>query len=130
MHYTLLITASLSNLSAHRRALMFADALLHAQHSIHTIFFYGEGAGIGLSTRDVKSTLYRTNLNWCSISERGKTQLILCVSSALTQGILDKTTSSQSKTFLANIEAGFETGGIGSLVEAIANSDRLMSFGG
>ncbi len=130
MLYTLLITASLSNISAHRRALMFADALLNEEHSIHTIFFYGEGAGIGLSTRDLNSTLYRTNLNWCSISERGKTQLILCVSSALTQGIQDKITSSQSKELSTNIAAGFETGGIGSLVDAVANSDRLMSFGG
>jgi len=109
---------------------MFADALLHAQHSIHTIFFYGEGAGIGLSTRNVNFTPDQVNLNWCSISERGKTQLILCVSSALTQGIQDKITSSQSKELSTNIAAGFETGGIGSLVDAIANSDRLMSFGG
>ena len=130
MLYTLLITASLSNISAHRRALMFADALLHQEHSIHTIFFYGEGAGIGLSTRDVNSTLYRTNLNWCSISEKGKTKLILCVSSALTQGVLDKTTSLHSKDFQENIATGFETGGLGSLVDAVANSDRLMSFGG
>ena len=130
MRYTLLITASLSNVSAHRRALMFADALLHAQHCIHTIFFYGEGAGIGLSTRDLNFTPDQTNLNWYSISERGKTQLILCISSALTQGILDKTTSSQSKNFSINIATGFETGGIGSLVDAVANSDRLMSFGG
>ena len=130
MRYTLLITASLSNISAHRRALMFADALLHAQHSIHTIFFYGEGAGIGLSTRNVNFTPDQVNLNWCSISERGKTQLILCVSSALTQGIQDKITSSQSKELSTNITAGFETGGIGSLVDAVANSDRLISFGG
>ena len=130
MHYTLLITASASNISAHRRALMFADALLNEQHSIHTIFFYGEGAGIGLSTRDVNSTLDRTNLNWCSISEKGKTRLILCVSSALAQGILDSSTSLQSKDFQENIATGFETGGLGSLVDAVANSDRLMSFGG
>ena len=109
---------------------MFADALLTQEHSIHTIFFYGEGAGIGLSTRDLNSTLDRTNLNWCSISEKGKTKLILCVSSALTQGVLDKTTSLQSKEFQENIAAGFETGGLGSLVDAVSNSDRLMSFGG
>ena len=130
MQYTLLITASLSNLSAHRRALMFADALLRAQHSIHTIFFYGEGAGIGLSTRDLSSTLGQTNLNWRSISKKGKTRLILCVSSALAQGILDETASLQSKSFPENIATGFQTGGIGSLVDAVANSDRLMSFGG
>ena len=130
MLYTLLITASLSNISAHRRALVFADTLLNQEHSIHTIFFYGEGAGIGLSTRDLNSTLDRTNLNWCSISEKGKTKLILCVSSALTQGVLDKTTSLQSKDFQENIATGFETGGLGSLVDAVSNSDRLMSFGG
>ena len=130
MLYTLLITASLSNISAHRRALVFADTLLNQEHSIHTIFFYGEGAGIGLSTRDLNSTLDRTNLNWCSISEKGKTKLILCVSSALTQGVLDTTTSLQSKEFQENIAAGFETGGLGSLVDAVSNSDRLMSFGG
>ena len=130
MLYTLLITASLSNISAHRRALVFADTLLNQEHSIHTIFFYGEGAGIGLSTRDLNSTLDRTNLNWCSISEKGKTKLILCVSSALTQGVLDTTTSLQSKEFQENIATGFETGGLGSLVDAVSNSDRLMSFGG
>ena len=93
-------------------------------------FFYGEGAGIGLSTREVNSTFDRSNLNWSSISKRGNTKLILCVSSALTQGILDKTTSLQSKNFPENIAMGFEMGGIGSLVDAVANSDRLISFGG
>ena len=109
---------------------MFADALLSAKHSLHKIFFYGEGAAIGLSSRDIKLITEQSNTDWSSISKRGKTQLVLCVSSALKEGVVDKNAASQSASCSPTIASGFETGGIGSLVDAVANSDRLLCFGG
>ena len=130
MRYTLLITASVNNISAHRRALIFADTLLHAKHTIHTIFFYGESAGIGLSTRDLKNISTGSNTDWSTISLKGKTQLIICVASALSQGVHDGTAESKSSMPVRNIAPEFKIGGLGSLVEAITKSDRVLCFGG
>ena len=130
MKYTLLVTASLNNISAHRRAIKFADALLCANHSIHMIFFYGAGAAIGHASRNRKFNEGDSYIDWSSISEKARTQLVLCVSSALNEGIVDAKEATREKTASATIASGFEVGGIGSLVEAITKSDRLLCFGG
>ncbi len=130
MRYTLLVTASLNNISAHRRVLLFADALLAAKHTIHTIFFYGDSAGIGLASRDLKHINNGSNTDWSTISQKGKTQLIICVSSALRQGVHGGAAESKSSTPSRNIAPDFEIGGLGSLVDAITKSDRVLCFGG
>ena len=129
MNYSLLITAPANDLLTHRRAMAFAEALFEAKHSIRMIFFYGASTSVGLASRVKAQNPRIGRIDWNAFAEKINTRLTLCISSALNEGVFDKTEASRMKT-KSTIASGFEIAGMGSFIEAIDESDRLMTFGG
>ena len=56
--------------------------------------------------------------NWAKLAEEHKVDLVVCVAAALRRGIKDE-----------NLAAGFRISGLGQLVEAGIQADRLVTFG-
>jgi tRNA 2-thiouridine synthesizing protein D len=55
--------------------------------------------------------------------------LVVCVAAAQRRGILDKDEAKRNGKDADNLEEGFRISGLGQLVEAGIQSDRLITFG-
>ena len=67
---------------------------------------------------------------WVELAEQHRIELVLCVTSALRYGILDDGEARRHERPAASIHPSFTISGLGQLVDAVAGSDRLVTFGG
>ncbi|MBA6412169.1 sulfurtransferase complex subunit TusD [Parahaliea sp. F7430] len=130
MNYALLVLASpasgLSNLSA----LRFAEAALARGHKIHRVFFLDQGTSSGLATSVYPQGEADPVALWAELGERHNLDLVLCISSALKRGLLDASEAARYERQAQTLHPAFSLGGLGLLVEATAEVDRLLTFGG
>ena len=107
----------------------YADAALTLGHELSRVFFYDQGALNGtLSTVPPQDEGNRTE-RWAALQQRSGCELILCIASALKRGMLDAIEAERYEQQGATIHPAFELGGLGLLIDASANSDRLITFG-
>ncbi|MDZ7924818.1 MAG: sulfurtransferase complex subunit TusD [Marinagarivorans sp.] len=130
MLFTLVINTapiSLHNGQAHS-ALLFAKTLIAQKHSIHRLFFYGEGI---------------QNLNAQALPPQGEADLcqqwqafinahqldaVVCIAAAIRRGVFDTTEANRHQRSAALAE-GVSLSGLGQLIEATTTSDRTITFG-
>jgi len=67
---------------------------------------------------------------WVELAEHHAVELVLCISSALKRGMLDRAEAVRHEKPGPTIHPAFNIGGLGQLVDASAHSDRLITFGG
>lgn len=93
------------------------------------VFFLDEGsytgAALSIFPQDEDDRLQP----WVELAQQG-VELVLCISSALKRGMLDASEADRHEKASASIHEAFTIGGLGQLVDASANSDRLVTFGG
>lgn len=113
MKFSILITAKPG--ADTDSALSFCHALLNAGHSLYRIFFYGDGTLCG-HTKEPQLP------HWRSLSQQHGVDLVLCSTSAQKRGIFDG--------FDAEPEEinGLAVSGLGQLVDATVQSDRVVTF--
>lgn len=66
---------------------------------------------------------------WHTLHQEHALELVLCISSALKRGILNDDEMQRHEHTAASIHSAFQIGGLGLLIEASANADRLITFG-
>lgn len=88
----------------------------------------------------LKSHSAELNLNtgsqWADLAHKHDLDLVVCVTAALERGVATKDKQDdpasggqhQSKTEIRGILDGFQLSGLGQLVDAMANSDRTITF--
>lgn len=129
MIYSLLIQSSPDNLSITTCALEFANTLLQRQHSIHRLFFYGEGVLLG--TRGAvppqdEPDIYRA---WREFIEQHHIDAVVCIAAALKRGVLNRAESKRHPPAVATLAEAYELSGLGQLIDAAVHSDKLITFG-
>ena len=67
---------------------------------------------------------------WITLSRDHGVELVLCVSSALKHGVLDSGEAARNEKPAATTHPAFVISGLGHLIDAAANADRLVTFGG
>lgn len=129
MQFSLLVLGSPYSTQSSTSALRFAMAALNAGHTLHRVFFYHDGVTNGNSL--ITPPQDETNIpeQWQAIADNHRTELILCISSALKRGVLDKTEANRYSKLADNVHPQFEISGLGQLVDAAVASDRLITFG-
>jgi len=130
MIYSLLITSSPSSGQSSATALRFAVAVISRGHQIHRVFFLDEGTIAGMSTVITAQDEADTTQQWSELAQDHNVELILCVSSALKRGLLDATEAERYEKDAVTVHPAFEIAGLGQLVDASLESDRLITFGG
>lgn len=130
MIYALLVTASPASGHSTATAARFADELLQRGHRIYRVFFLDAGADTGASHAVYPQDEYDRLQPWVDLHEQHGVELILCISSALKRGMLDKTEAERYEKSGATISPAFEISGLGQLVDAALHCDRLVTFGG
>ena len=128
--YSLLVLSSPSSGHCTRSAAEFARCALARGHSIHRVFFLDDGALAGSANSVFPQDEEDPARGWIELSEQHDVELILCVSSALRRGMLDQTEAQRYEKSAGTVHPAFTISGLGQLIDAAANSDRLITFGG
>ncbi len=110
-------------------AYLFAKAALEQGHEIYRVFFYHDGVNNG--TRLTVPPQDDRNLVdlWSQLAKERALDLVVCVAAAQRRGVLDRDEAKRHSKDADNIADGFRISGLGQLVEAGIQSDRLVTFG-
>ena len=107
----------------------FTRAALAKGHEIYRVFFYHDGVNNGtrLTTppQDDRNIVNR----WSELATEHGLDLVLCIAAAQRRGIVDEGERTRHGKDATNIAPGFRISGLGQLVEAGVQSDRVVIFG-
>lgn len=110
-------------------AYQFAKAAIEKGHEIFRVFFYHDGVNNGtrLATppQDDRNVVNR----WSELASANNIDLVVCVAAAQRRGIADADEARRNGKDADNIAPGFRISGLGQLVEAGIQADRLVTFG-
>jgi tRNA 2-thiouridine synthesizing protein D len=110
-------------------AYQFTKAALEKGHEIFRVFFYHDGvyngSRLGVPPQDDRNI---TKL-WELLAEEYDLDLVVCVAAAQRRGVLDESEASRNGKDANNIAPKFRISGLGQLIEAGIQSDRLVVFG-
>ncbi len=110
-------------------AYLFTKAALDKGHEIFRVFFYHDGVNNGTRlTTPPQDDRHITN-RWIDLAEQHNLDLVVCVAAAQRRGIVDEDEMKRQGKDATNIAPQFRISGLGQLIEAGIQSDRLMVFG-
>ena len=129
MKFSVMISEGPYTHQASDTAYNFTKAALENGHEIFRVFFYHDGVNNGtrLATppQDDRNIVNR----WSELAEKHGLDLVLCVAAAQRRGIADADEAKRNGKDADNIAPGFRISGLGQLIEAGIQSDRLVTFG-
>ncbi len=128
MKYTVVVHSSPYSGQSARSALSFCRALINRQHQLLCVFFFHEGASNAARWSESPQGEVNLPAQWSSFHEDSTVPLLLCVSAGARRGMVDQQSDVDSES-VELISDGFEIAGLGRLVEATTDSDRLITFG-
>jgi tRNA 2-thiouridine synthesizing protein D len=128
--YTLLVMSSPASGHGARTAAAFARAVIGRGHNINRVFFLDEGTATGSATAVFPQDEEDRLQPWVELAEQHDVELVLCISSALKRGMLDEAEANRHERPAATIHPAFVISGLGQLIDAADNAERLVTFGG
>ena len=107
----------------------FTKAALAKGHEIFRVFFYHDG--VNNATRLTTPPQDDRNIvsRWSKLAEEHKLDMVVCVAAAQRRGIVDEGEMKRNGKDATNLAPGFRISGLGQLIEAGIQSDRLVTFG-
>lgn len=128
MKFSIAVYASPSTPELAQSALNFAEAVLAQGHEIYRLFFFNEGVLNAVALPDLKSADAGDALckRWQKLIGEQQLDAVVCVSSAKKRGIVAQDDGAANSLRIAD---GFTISGLGQLVDAAVNADRLITFG-
>lgn len=129
MKFGILVSEGPYTHQASDTAYQFTKAAIEKGHEIFRVFFYHDGVNNGtrLTTppQDDRNVVNR----WSELATKHNIDLVLCVAAAQRRGIVDEGEAKRNGKDANNIAAGFRISGLGQLIEAGIQCDRLITFG-
>ncbi len=112
-------------------AYQFAKAAIAAGHEIFRIFFYHDGVNnatrFTMPPQDDRNVI--NNLAELKNPDGSDVDRVVCIAAALRRGLLDESEATKNSIEGNNIHPAFRISGLGQLIEAGIQSDRLVVFG-
>jgi tRNA 2-thiouridine synthesizing protein D len=99
-------------------AYRFTEAALAKGHEVSRVFFYHDGVNNANKLSEPQSDDRNLVKLWSELAEKHGLDLVVCVAAALRRGLKDEI-----------LAAGFRISGLGQLIEAGIQTDRLVVFG-
>jgi tRNA 2-thiouridine synthesizing protein D len=110
-------------------AYQFTKAALDKGHEVYRVFFYHDGVNNGTRlTTPPQDDRHITN-RWIDLAEKYDLDLVVCVAAAQRRGVVDADEAKRHGKDATNLAPRFRISGLGQLVEAGIQSDRLVVFG-
>ena len=110
-------------------AYQFTKAALAKGHEITRVFFYHDGVNNGTRLTVPPQDDRNIQKNWTALQKEHDLDLVVCIAAAQRRGILDANEAKRQGKDADNIAEGFRISGLGQLIEAGIQSDRLVTFG-
>ncbi|MEJ2114890.1 MAG: sulfurtransferase complex subunit TusD [Gammaproteobacteria bacterium] len=110
-------------------ALQFVKSALAKGHEIFRVFFYHDGVNNGTDLGVPPQDDRNLPKEWSDLAEQHGLDLVVCVAAAQRRGMLDEDESKRNGKTSNNLIKGFRISGLGQLIEAGIQSDRLVTFG-
>jgi len=96
----------------------FAEAAIAKGHKVARVFFYNDGVFNANKLSEPQADDRNLVALWSKLGQENGIDLVVCIAAALRRGIKDEI-----------LEEGFRISGLGQLVEAGIENDRLVVFG-
>ncbi len=109
-------------------AYQFTLAALESGHSLYRIFFYHDGVHAGTCLSMPPQDEPNLPQRWSQLARDHDIDIVVCIASALKRGIINSEEAQRYEKAAYNLNTGFELSGLGQLVDAGINSDRLITF--
>jgi tRNA 2-thiouridine synthesizing protein D len=110
-------------------AYQFTRAALEKGHEIFRVFFYHDGVNTGTRFGVPPQDDRNITEQWTKLAQENDLDLVVCIAAAQRRGILDENEAKRQGKDGDNIAPGFRISGLGQLIEAGIQSDRLVIFG-
>jgi tRNA 2-thiouridine synthesizing protein D len=107
----------------------FTAAALQSGHDIVRVFFYHDGVNNGTSLSIPPQDDRNIAARWTALAKQHDLDLVLCVAAAQRRGLLDEDESKRAGKATSNMAEGFNISGLGQLIDAGIQADRLLVFG-
>ena len=129
MKFSIIIYAAPYSSQAATSAYHFANSVLVQGHEIYRLFFFSDGVynanRLALPAQDE----FNVQKAWEKLIDEHQLDSIVCVSSALRRGIVDAGESNRYELGAISLSDKSTLSGLGQLVDAGVNSDRVVNFG-
>ncbi len=110
-------------------AYQFCVAAIDSGHEVSRVFFYHDGVNNGTNLTTPPQDDRHIQKRWSALAESNGVDLVLCVAACQRRGIVDEGERDRNKKDAINVADGFRISGLGQLIEAGIESDRLVTFG-
>lgn len=114
--------------SASLSALNFAKAVIGSGHQIHRLFFFQDGVLNACANIVAPQDELHLPKAWQQLIRSNALDAVVCATSALKRGIVDETESDRYELGGSTMLEGFTLSGLGQLVEAGLEADRVINF--
>ena len=129
MKFSIQVSEGPYNHEASVTAINFVKAAVEAGHDIFRVFFYHDGVNNGTNFATPPQDDMNIQQTWSELAAAHDIDLVVCVAAAQRRGIVDEGEMTRNKKSGQNIMDGFRISGLGQLIEAGIESDRLVVFG-
>ncbi len=129
MKYSILVNEGPYTHQASDTAYQFTKAALEKGHEIFRVFFYHDGVNnatrLAVPPQDDRNITQR----WSELGAQHNLDMVVCIAAAQRRGLLDEDEAKRQGKDANNIAPGFRISGLGQLIEAGIQADRLVLFG-
>jgi len=129
MKFGILINEGPYTHQASDTAYNFTKAALDNGHEIFRIFFYHDGVNNGTRFMVPPQDDRNIQVRWSELAEKHELDMVICIAAAQRRGIMDADEAKRQGLDGNNIAPGFRISGLGQLIEAGIQADRLVVFG-
>jgi len=110
-------------------AYLFAKAAIEEGHKIFRVFFYHDGVNNGTRLATPPQDDRHIPNRWSELAAEHEIDLVLSVAAAQRRGMVDPDEMKRNKKDADNIAEKFRISGLGQLIEAGVQTERLITFG-
>lgn len=110
-------------------AYQFVKAAIDSGHEVMRVFFYHDGVNNGTRLTTPPQDDRHIQQRWSALARDNDVDLVLCVAACQRRGMVDEGEAERNGKDATNIAEGFRISGLGQLIEAGIEADRLVTFG-
>jgi tRNA 2-thiouridine synthesizing protein D len=129
VHFGIVVNEGPYTHQASDTAYHFTKAALDSGHEVFRVFFYHDGVNNGTRLAVPPQDDRNLQKQWSELAEMHSLDLVVCIAAAQRRGILDASEAKRQGKDGDNLAPGFRISGLGQLIEAGIEADRLVVFG-
>ncbi|MCH7815074.1 MAG: sulfurtransferase complex subunit TusD [Proteobacteria bacterium] len=129
MKFSIVVYAAPYSSEAAATAFNFTKTLLDQGHELYRLFFFGDGVHNANRLAVVAQDEVNLQQRWDQLITTHRLDAVVCVSSAIRRGLLDSQESERYELDAISVYGSSEIAGLGQLIDAVINSDRVVNFG-